>query len=239
MSDIQTPNGLEANETLVGATDEIEVYQPASGGIRRNKRAFLDTLKTFFQIITGGVLNNIVTFGGSSNIQDSGVAVADIGSNTTHRGSDGSDHDFLDQDVKSTATPVYTGLDLKGVAADQDRNIKFASDANLDWDESDDVFRVDKRTIRPVQSQTFTAGTTLGTWFSAFDLSIPNTGDKILLSGGGATAIQINTYFLAERTNATTITISGYIFTGGGATSIVAVSGSGTGGPGLDIRLAW
>lgn len=124
MSDIQTPNGLEANETLVGATDEIEVYQPASGGIRRNKKAFLDTLKTFFQTITGGVLNNIVTFGGSNLMHDSGIAVADIGSNTTHRGSDGknhsdvvlnnthrssdgSDHTFIDQDVKSSAGPTF------------------------------------------------------------------------------------------------------------------------------------
>ena len=106
MSDIQTPNGLEPNETLVGATNTVEVYQPASGGIRRNKQAFLDTLKTFFITISGAVSGHIVTVTGAGLPQDSGVAVSEIadntadivtnvtaiGLNTTHRSSDGKNH---------------------------------------------------------------------------------------------------------------------------------------------------
>jgi len=48
MSDIQAPNGFETNETLDGAADVMEVFQPGSGGVRRNKKALLDTLGTFF-----------------------------------------------------------------------------------------------------------------------------------------------------------------------------------------------
>ena len=49
MSDIQAPNGFETNETLDGAADVMEVFQPGSGGVRRNKKALLDTLATFFK----------------------------------------------------------------------------------------------------------------------------------------------------------------------------------------------
>lgn len=60
MSDIQAPNAFETNETLDGAVDIMEVYQPGSGGIRRNKKAFLDTLKTFFHNNIIKTLNSIV-----------------------------------------------------------------------------------------------------------------------------------------------------------------------------------
>ncbi len=49
MSDIQAPNGFETNETLDGAADVMEVFQPGSGGVRRNKKALLDTLTAFFK----------------------------------------------------------------------------------------------------------------------------------------------------------------------------------------------
>ena len=53
MSDIQAPNAFETNETLDGAADIMEVYQPGSGGIRRNKKAFLNTLGMFFRSFIG------------------------------------------------------------------------------------------------------------------------------------------------------------------------------------------
>ena len=124
MADIQTPNGLEVNEALVGATDEMEVYQPASGGIRRNKYAFLNTLKTFFQIITGGVLNNIVSFGAGGAIHDSGVGLSDIsdnataiGLNTTHRGSTGVDHSHVVLNSKGLNQVVLTQYNTTAIPA--------------------------------------------------------------------------------------------------------------------------
>ena len=78
MSDIQAPNGFEANETLDGANDVMEVYQPGSSGTRRNKKALLNTLLDFFQIIVSGVEDNIVTIGSSEELQDSGVTINDI-----------------------------------------------------------------------------------------------------------------------------------------------------------------
>lgn len=92
MANIQNPNGFEANETIDGVNDIMHIFQPGSSGTRRNKRIILNTLKVFFQFITGGTLNNIVTIGSSEELQDSGVAVADVGTNTTHRTSDGKDH---------------------------------------------------------------------------------------------------------------------------------------------------
>lgn len=79
MSDIQAPNGFEVNEALAG-TDEMEVYQPASGGVRRNKRALLSVLKTFFQTITLGAPENgdILTSTGADLPQSSGVKLADV-----------------------------------------------------------------------------------------------------------------------------------------------------------------
>ncbi len=37
------------------------------------------------------------------------TAVADVVANTTHRSSDGSDHTFIDQDVKAAAYPTFAG----------------------------------------------------------------------------------------------------------------------------------
>ena len=78
MSDIQNPNGFEIHETIDGVNDIMHIFQPGSGGTRRNKRIILDTLKVFFQTVISAVSGNIVTFSGSAAIQDSGVAVSDI-----------------------------------------------------------------------------------------------------------------------------------------------------------------
>lgn len=124
MANIQNPNGFEANETIDGVNDIMHIFQPGSAGTRRNKRIILNTLKVFFQIITGGTLNNIVTIGSSEELQDSGVAVADIGANTTasglnttHRGSDGTDHFNLLNSLKGMNHVVLTNYTTTGVPA--------------------------------------------------------------------------------------------------------------------------
>jgi len=44
-----------------------------------------------------------------------GIDIAtDVGANTTHRSSDGSDHGFIDQDVKVAASPTHVDLKLSG-----------------------------------------------------------------------------------------------------------------------------
>lgn len=43
-------------------------------------------------------------------------AHADIALNTTHRGSDGTDHGYIDQDVQTTASPSFTGLTVGSLA---------------------------------------------------------------------------------------------------------------------------
>jgi len=47
-----------------------------------------------------------------------GIDIAtDVAANTTHRGSDGSDHSFIDQSVISGATPTFTGTNITAVAS--------------------------------------------------------------------------------------------------------------------------
>ncbi len=136
MAEIQAPNGYEVNEAIDGANDIMEVFQPGSAGTRRNKKALLNTLATFFRTIIGGVLDNIVTFDAAGLIQDSGINISDVNDNTTHRGSDGknhsdvllnnthrssdgSDHDFIDQDVQTTASPTFDGINTGGTVLKQ------------------------------------------------------------------------------------------------------------------------
>ncbi len=117
MSDIQNPSGFELNETIDGANDLMHIHQPGSAGTRRNKRIIVDTLKAFFQIVIGAVSGNIVTFNGSASIQDSGVAVADIGDNTTHRSSDGKSHFDVANSLKGMNRIVLTNYTTTGVPA--------------------------------------------------------------------------------------------------------------------------
>jgi hypothetical protein len=51
---------------------------------------------------------NELTGAGDTSLHDH----AGISENTTHRGSDGSDHDFLDQDVSAAAAPTFAGITL-------------------------------------------------------------------------------------------------------------------------------
>ena len=124
MANIQNPDGFEINETIDGVNDIMHIFQPGSGGTRRNKRIILNTLKVFFQTVISAVSGNIVTFSGSAAIQDSGVAVTDIATNTaaiipntTHRGSDGTNHFNLLNSLKGMNHVVLTNYDTTGIPA--------------------------------------------------------------------------------------------------------------------------
>ena len=52
------------------------------------------------------------------SFKDSVTANADWKSNTTHKGSDGSDHTFIDQDVTNGSSPTLDGANITGVDAD-------------------------------------------------------------------------------------------------------------------------
>jgi len=69
---------------------------------------------------------------------------ADVVLNNTHRSSDGTDHSYIDQDIKKAASPQFAGLHLYDQSTNADRNIEFASDASMLWDESEDTFKLDK-----------------------------------------------------------------------------------------------
>lgn len=80
MSDITTPE-YETNEAIQD-TDLAEMYQPASGGIRREKKVLFSVLRTFFQgLLPGRVTQNetdISTLDGEA-VKTAGVqAIADV-----------------------------------------------------------------------------------------------------------------------------------------------------------------
>ena len=75
----------------------------------------------------------------ASTISDFDTEVSnnvDVAANTVHRTSDGSDHTYIDQDVKSTASPTFTALqsidyvdfDLSAVVSNQEGRVSWNSD---------------------------------------------------------------------------------------------------------------
>jgi hypothetical protein len=134
---------------------------------------------------------------------------------------------------------TYTGLALNP-GANGDQEIRFATDASILWDESEDEFISDKRFHSALQigsahgfkptglvSNNITAENTL---FDALSPYISNTGDKILTSGG-ATTLAYGDFIVSqiERTAPTTMKLYGFSFstgvltvtiTDGGATNI-------------------
>ena len=77
MSDIQTPNGLETAEAL-DDSDLMEVFQDPSGGTRKNKKALLSVLKTFFQKFASFTDGNLLSFDSVGTAVDSGVLAASV-----------------------------------------------------------------------------------------------------------------------------------------------------------------
>jgi hypothetical protein len=55
---------------------------------------------------------------------------AAVALNTTHRGSDGSDHSFVDQDVTVAASPAFAGVDLVNLVLEFSTDTTFAGDSD-------------------------------------------------------------------------------------------------------------
>lgn len=68
---IQTPNGLEAAETLAD-TNVMEVYQEDAGGERGNKQETLDVLRDYFQTLDSYTTGNLIKSGASGVPSDTG-----------------------------------------------------------------------------------------------------------------------------------------------------------------------
>ncbi len=219
MAEIQAPNGYEVNEAIDGANDIMEIFQPGSAGIRRNKKALLSVLKAFFSNLAAGAAGRIVTLTAGGVVQDSTVNISDvndntthrssdgsdhskvtvnetaIGLNTTHRSSDGSDHSFIDQDVRAVAGPTFV---------DSVRLLTSANNIHAASISQNDVY--DK--ISPF---------------------LPNIGDIMAISGGLKTSGALTiTLAYATRLDADTIRFSGYGISSGGIASADADDGSAT-----------
>jgi len=59
--------------------------------------------------IAGGTISKTLTVNDNFVVSTQLTA---IGSNTTHRTSDGTDHTYIDQDLRPTASPSFTGLNI-------------------------------------------------------------------------------------------------------------------------------
>lgn len=116
----------------------------------------------------------------------------DIGN---HVGNDGSDHSFIDQDVKQTATPRFNGVQLYNGSSNVDKNIEFASDADMLWDESLNRFVLNKALAVPPQT-TITSGVSMVLVESGNDDVIRHITPANLaaeLGGGGAVVLEVRT----------------------------------------------
>lgn len=198
MAEIQAPNGYEVNEAIDGANDIMEIFQPGSGGLRRNKKVLLNVLKAFFQALAAGAAGRIVTLTAGGIIQDSAVNISDVNDNTTHRssngndhsnvglnnthrGSDGTDHTFIDQDVRTTADVVHNSTRSGTISMDDTVKIQETS---------------------PTEN-------------TLFDLLIPflpSDGDKRILSGGfhfisGLAEVRIGHISRMSRTSSSIIVL--------------------------------
>ncbi len=117
MAEIQAPNGYEVNETIDGANDIMEIFQPGSAGIRRNKKALLSVLKAFFSSLASGAAGRIVTLTAGGAVQDSTINISDVNDNTTHRTSDGKNHFDVANSLKGMNRIVLTNYTTTGIPA--------------------------------------------------------------------------------------------------------------------------
>jgi len=116
MSDILDPQGLEPNEVLQD-TDVQGVYQPTSGGIRRNKQATLATLKAFFFKLTSYTPNSIVEADGTGNFRTTGIATSAVAAAIANTAANSIElTDKINQGVKTTDSPSFADATIGGHA---------------------------------------------------------------------------------------------------------------------------
>lgn len=145
---------------------------------------------------------------------------------------------------------VYAGRDLVGGrdvdirgTADGDRNIKFASDASISWDESEDAIVFNKRMKPVLETWNDNTNQNQDEWFDKFSPHIPNVGDVILVSGvgygGGGFGFSTQAALSSiKRKDANTITIYGIVPTTATLIAYDCVNGSATWVSAV-ISIAW
>ena len=140
----------------------------------------------------------------------------------------------------------YQGLTV-ALGANGDKEIRFATDAALTWDESENRFYLDKdvyipnNIISPIIKSTTSgyihaAFPTENTIFDAISPAIPNTNDFIPLVGHIAAAGAISH---AVRTNATVITFYGVNTALSALFTITITDGSSSTSLGNVVSIAW
>ena len=111
---ILSPQSYETAETLTDA-DVQEVYQPNSGGIRRNKQATLATLKEFFRKLTSFTPNSIVEADGTGNLRTTSISTSALSQSITDTNTNTNEiTDKLNQGVKTVDNPTWAGATIAG-----------------------------------------------------------------------------------------------------------------------------
>jgi len=250
MANIQNPNGFEANETIDGVNDIMHIFQPGSSGVRRNKRIILNTLKAFFQIITGGTQDNIVTIGSSEEIQDSGVAVADIGLNNTHRGSDGKNHSDVVSNTAATAlNTTHRSSDGKNHSDVVSNTAATALNTTHRSSDGSDHSFIDQD-VKSTAGPTFIDGKRLVTSanylydstnedvvFDKLSPFIPDVGNEMMITGGFKDSGGI-TYILSRAKKESSSVIKLYCITIAGSVSAIDMVDGQT-GHSVQISASW
>jgi len=121
--------------------------------------------------------------------------------NTTHRGSSGADHAYLDQAVTIAGTPTFADLTVSGVATPtlsttQQSVLELHRDTAVDESDLDVLFQFDDDAGNPatyanieVKSKTQTAG---AVWGSLDFYVVSNGAARSFIQMGGAAGIRVN-----------------------------------------------
>ncbi len=120
--DLTTTGSIVAGDMGIGVADpdtKLEVFHAGD----QLKLSFDATDNTVFAVDTSGDLTitpsgTLVHVAGDITLAGTvdGVDIAtDVTANTTHRGSDGSDHSFINQDVTVGSSPTFDGTNFTGV----------------------------------------------------------------------------------------------------------------------------
>lgn len=131
-----------------------------------------------------------------------------ISENTTHRGSDGSDHTFIDQDVTSGSTPTFTGTNITGIDISAGTNLAGGSGITL----NDDTADLD---INSLSVATIAAGDFVPFW----DITATATNKKITFANfeGSLNHDSLTGFVANEHIDHTGVTLTaGTGLTGGG-----------------------
>jgi hypothetical protein len=137
------------------------------------------------------------------------------------------------------------GIDIRGVA-DADKRIWFASDAYMDWDESEDEYVFPKKlnvgeitgqltANVKLRSSYITTNPSRNGIYNALNAWIPNINDAIVISGIFYSGSNLITYVKAVRTGATQVTLYG-TYSSGNTTLVCDSGGSALSG---EISIAW